>query len=102
VQIKGHHPAKLSAMMTDLHVVMQTDQVSCCPARVLLHARLAEKIRAARVNKERSLQLQEKAQLAAQEKEYDKVYDTVSDRTATMQEDRPVLTATPLLLIQPR
>lgn len=39
--------------------------------------RLAEKIRAARVNKERSLQLQEKAQIAAQEAEYDKVYDTV-------------------------
>ena len=40
--------------------------------------RLAEKIRAARVNKERSLQLQEKAQLAAQAAEYDKLYDTVS------------------------
>lgn len=39
--------------------------------------RLAEKIRAARVNKERALQLQEKAQLAAQEAEYNKVYDTV-------------------------
>jgi hypothetical protein len=40
--------------------------------------RLAEKIRAARVNKERSLQLQEKARLTAQEAEYDKTYDTVS------------------------
>jgi hypothetical protein len=40
--------------------------------------RLAEKIRAARVNKERSLQLQEKAALAAQEAEYDRVYDKVS------------------------
>lgn len=39
--------------------------------------RLAEKIRAARVNKERALQLKEKAQLAAQEEEYDKVYDKV-------------------------
>lgn len=36
-------------------------------------------IRTARVNKERALQLQEKAQIAAQEAEYDKVYDTVSD-----------------------
>lgn len=49
---------------------------SCDPA-----CRLAEKIRAARVNKERALQLQEKAQIAAQEAEYDKVYDTVSSRT---------------------
>lgn len=40
--------------------------------------RLAEKIRAARVNKERSLQLQEKAALVAQEAEYDRVYDKVS------------------------
>jgi hypothetical protein len=40
--------------------------------------RLAEKIRAARVNKERSLQLQEKAALAAQEAEHDRVYDKVS------------------------
>lgn len=39
--------------------------------------RLAEKIRAARVNKERALQLQEKTQLQAAEAEYDKVYDKV-------------------------
>lgn len=39
--------------------------------------RLAKKIRAARVNKERALQLQEKASLAAQEAEYDKAYDTM-------------------------
>eukprot|EP00877_Chromochloris_zofingiensis_P008487 jgi/Chrzof1/3892/Cz13g12110.t1 len=38
---------------------------------------LAKKIRAARVNKERALQLQEKASLAAQEAEYDKAYDTM-------------------------
>jgi hypothetical protein len=38
---------------------------------------LAEKIRLARVNKERQLQLQEKAELARQEKEYDKLYDEV-------------------------
>lgn len=43
----------------------------CCAGR------LAEKIRAARVNKERAMQLQEKAQLAAQEAEYDHVYDKV-------------------------
>ena len=49
--------------------------LGCC-----LHNRLAEKIRAARVNKERSLQLQEKARLTAQEAEYDKVYDTVCVR----------------------
>lgn len=47
-----------------------------------MSSRLAEKLRAARVNKERALQLQEKAQLAAQEAEYDKVYDTVSDAPA--------------------
>jgi hypothetical protein len=47
-------------------------------AAVLRMCRLAEKIRAARVNKERSLQLQEKAALAAQDAEYDKVYDKVS------------------------
>ncbi|WIA31853.1 hypothetical protein OEZ86_002718 [Tetradesmus obliquus] len=49
---------------------------------------LAEKIRAARVNKERSLQLQEKAALVAQEAEYDRVYDKVM-----MQQDSEGLAA---------
>lgn len=53
-------------MCADTHTILR-----------LMACRLAEKIRAARVNKERALQLQEKAQLAAQEAEYDKVYDTV-------------------------
>lgn len=52
------------------------DPHACC--------RLSEKIRAARVNKERALQLQEKAHLAAQEAEYDKVYDTVGENASTV------------------
>jgi hypothetical protein len=54
--------------------------------------RLAEKIRAARVNKERSLQLQEKAALVAQEAEYDRVYDKVGrdQLSATAQFQVPI------------
>lgn len=69
-------------------VTTQTDQCAAGVPVVLPHARLAEKIRAARVNKERSLQLQEKAQLAAQEAEYNKVYDTVSGHASTMAHQR--------------
>lgn len=36
------------------------------------------------MNKERALQLQEKAHLAAQEAEYDKVYDTVGEAASTV------------------
>lgn len=39
--------------------------------------RLAEKIRMARVQKERELQLREKADIAAQQAQYDKAYDEV-------------------------
>jgi hypothetical protein len=41
------------------------------------HHRLAEKIRQARVNKERALQVREKEELARQEAEYHRRYDQV-------------------------
>jgi hypothetical protein len=45
---------------------------ACC-----LVGRLAEKLRAARVNKERALQLQQKAKQAAEEAEHHMLYDKV-------------------------
>jgi hypothetical protein len=86
--------------MVDGHLYLHVNRLSCCCLlfRVSQTAaaaagrcmyRLAEKIRAARVNKERSLQLQEKAALAAQEAEYDKVYDKVSSEPAIAQHQLP-------------
>lgn len=49
--------------------------------------RLAEKIRLARVAKERQLQLQEKAQLAAQEAQYERTFDQVGLRAASRRDD---------------
>ena len=50
--------------------------------------RLAEKIRVAKVAKERSLQLQEKAQIRVQQAEYNTAFDTYVKRGRGRGEDR--------------
>ena len=62
----------------------------CSQSTPLLYCRLAEKIRIAKVTRERALQIQEKAQIKAQDAEYNQTFNAYVSEVEAAKEARHI------------